>query len=228
MKIGFIVECAQLGPEEVLMNEVMRCFRPKDKHIVLPKTNKGILLANAVEDAAKLIKEGCAKVFILWDWHPIEASWGETKKKWRRGACRTEAAKLRKELNEVGLTKAQVILVCVTQEVEAWALADKNAIKERLQARLKSHAPRQIKVPRTGKPEEESDPERRLENIFGRNDVSMVKHQDVPEIFRNAAGNCFKAWEVCPAFTRFVDRLLGVQNGFAKAVQACQKRAAAP
>ncbi len=209
------------------MNEVMRCFRPKDKHIVLPKINKGILLDHAVTDAAKLIKEGCDKVLILWDWHPIEASWGETKNKWRRGTCRTEAAKLRNDLIKAGLTKVQVILVCVTQEVEAWALADKNAIRDRLRTRLKSHPPRQIKVPRTGKPEEESDPERRLENIFLRNKVSMVKHQDVPQIFRIAAGNCFKEWDVCPAFTRLVDRLLGVQNGFAKAVHACQKRASA-
>jgi hypothetical protein len=225
MTIGFIVECAQQGPEEVLVNEVMRCFRPKDKPIVLPKLNKGNLLANAVTDAAKLVEQGCKKVFILWDWHPIEASWGESKKKWRPGVCRTEAAKLRAALKAAGLTKEQVVLVCVTQEVEAWALADKNAIKERLKTRLKTHQPRQINVPRTGKPEEESDPERRLENIFGRNDVSLVKHQDVPEIFRNAAGKCFKEWDVCPAFTRFVDRLMGEQNGFTNAVNACQQRA---
>ena len=222
MTIGFIVECAQQGPEEVLMNEMMRCFRPKDKHIVLPKINKGILLANAVTDAAKLIKQGCAKVFILWDWHPLEASWGETKKKWRQGDCRTEAAKLRKDLKAAGLTKEQVVLVCVTQE---WALADKNAIKERLKARLKTHQPRHINVPKTPRPEEDSNPEQRLENIFGRNDVSMVKHQDVPEIFRNAARNCFKEWDVCPAFMRFVDRLMGVPNGFIKAVNDCQQRA---
>jgi hypothetical protein len=81
-------------------------------------------------------------------------------------------------------------------------------------------------VPKTGKPEEHSDPERRLENIFGEYNVEMVKHQDVPEIFRHAAGTCFKEWDIWPAFTRFVDRLLGVQNGFANAVNACQQREA--
>jgi hypothetical protein len=225
MMIGFIVECAQLGPEEVLMNEVMRCFRPNDKPIVLPKINKGSLLTNAVTDAAKLIKQGCAKVFVLWDWHPLEAGWGETKKRWREGDCRMEAATLRSKLNKAGFTKNKVVLVCVTQEVEAWALADRNAIKERLRTRLKTHLPPHIDVPKTRRPEEESDPERRLENIFLRNEVSMVKHQDVPEIFRNAARNCFHEWDVCPAFARFVDHLVGVQNGFVHAVNACHERA---
>jgi hypothetical protein len=94
-----------------------------------------------------------------------------------------------------------------------------------LKARLKTHQPRHINVPKTPRPEEDSNPEQRLENIFGRNDVSMVKHQDVPEIFRNAARNCFKEWDVCPAFMRFVDRLMGVPNGFIKAVNDCQQRA---
>jgi hypothetical protein len=227
MKIGFIVECSQMGPDEVLMNEVMGCFRPKDKHIVLPKLNKGNLLHNAVTDAAKLIKQGCDKVFVLWDWHPLEAGWGEAKKRWRTGDCRTEAAKLRHDLHHAGLTKDQVVLVCVTQEVEAWALADKAAIKARVEKRLKTHQPRHITIPKTPKPEEEPNPERRLENIFARNDVEMVKHQDVPEIFRHSAGNCFKEWDVCPAFVRFVDRLLGLHGGFARAVSDCQRRKAA-
>jgi len=229
MTIGFIVECAPLGPDEVLVREVMRRFRPDDepKTVVLARNNKGILLANAVKDTASLIKQGCAKVFILWDWHPIEVNWGETRNEWRPGMCRKEAAKLRKDLVAAGVNIKKVVLVCVTQEVEAWALADKTAIKAQVTDRLKTHQPRHIHVPKTPWPEEEPDPERRLENIFKKNEVALVKHQDVPAIFRYAATSCFKKWDTCPAFTRFVDRLLGTEDGFDDAVADCERRAAA-
>jgi hypothetical protein len=209
MKIGFIVECAPLGPEEILAELLVACFRPKDQSVVIPMLNKGKLLSESPSEARKLLKSGCHQVFILWDWHPQESSWIQNKKTkpWKKGDCRMEASLLRKALDADGMTADKVVLTCVSQEVEAWALADKRAIYQRLQNRLKNHPPKQIKVAKTARPEEEPNPERRLENIFRRNRSSLVKHSDVTEIIKYAAKDCFRKWDVCPSFVRLVGKL---------------------
>jgi hypothetical protein len=216
MKIGFIVECTQEGPEELVVQAVMSTFRPKDEFLVSPMVDKGKLLEGAPGETKRLLDGGCAKVFVLWDWHPLEARWSDqVKKRWKPGVCRVEAHELRGKLKSADVQSGRIVLICVAQELEAWALADRQAISTVIAKRRRRP---QEPVRRTRKPEECPNPEQTLENIFRESDVELAKYTDVPAIIEQAQTTRFKHLKNCPSFVRLVEKLTG--KDFDRAVEA--------
>jgi len=207
MRIGFIVECTQEGPEESVLKAVMQTFCPKDEPLFSPMIDKGKLLEGAQAEAAKLLAGGCSKVFVLWDWHPLDSRWtGHVNPRWRPGVCRVEAHDLRGKLKRAGLPSGRVVLICIAQELEAWALADHRAIAAVIARRRR----RPVEpVRRTKRPEQCPDPEQTLENIFREFDVELAKYTDVPAIIELARTNRFKRLRTCPSFVRLVEKLTG-------------------
>jgi hypothetical protein len=215
MKIGFVVECSPKGPDDRVMRAIMKVFRPTDTLMVSPMLNKGKLLAEAPDEVFKLLKGGCDRVFVTWDWHPLEARWKNTvPKRWRPGVCRQEAHELRQKLDAKNISADKAILTVVTQELEAWALADHEAIREII-ARRRNRSVEGVR--RTAKPELHPNPERHLENMFRKFNVELVKHSDVPAILEYATRSRFKRLKSCPSFVRLVEKLTG--RAFAEAVE---------
>ena len=216
MKIGFIVECTQEGPEESVVKAVMGTFRPKDEFLVSPMIDKRKLLEGAQGETQRLLDGGCAKVFVLWDWHPLEARWSDrVKKRWKPGVCRVEAHELRGKLKAADLQSGRIVLICIAQELEAWALADHQAIAKVIGKRRRLPVE---PVRKTKKPEQCPDPEQTLENIFREFDVELAKYSDVPAIIEQAQTNRFKRLKTCPSFVRLVEKLTG--KSFAKVVES--------
>lgn len=207
MKIGFVVECSLDGPEHKLVDALVKTFCPGDEAIVSPLGDKGRVINEGDAEVERLLKSGCARVFVIWDWHPLEKRWtGIARKRWRDGDCRIDVHELRAKLRGRKIPASRVVLTCVTQELEAWALADHNAIEAAIRHRARG---RVEAVRRTSKPERVPDPERTLENIFAEYDIALVKHLDVPAIFAAARATRFKRLKSCPSFVRLVERLTG-------------------
>ena len=187
--------------------EAMGTFRPKDQFLVSPMVDKGKLLAGAPGETKRLFDGGCAKVFVLWDWHPLEARWSDqVKQRWKPDVCRMEAHDLRGKFNAADLQSGRIVLICVAQELEAWALADRLAIAKII---AKRRRPPLEPVRKTRKPEQCPNPEQTLENIFREFDVELAKYTDVPAIIEQAQTTRFKHLKTCPSFVRLVEKLTG-------------------
>lgn len=207
MKIGFVVECSLEGPEHKLARMLVAVFCPKDEPIVIPMGSKGRLLADAELVVEKLIALGCERVFVIWDWHPLESRWGKARTEaWKPGLCREEVHVLRGKLDARKIAQARVVLTCVAQELEAWALADHNAIAAVVGRRRR----RSVEgVRKFAEPELVSDPESTLEDVFREFDTGFTKHNDVPAIFEAARASRFRRMKSCPSFVRLVEKLSG-------------------
>jgi hypothetical protein len=206
----------QEGPADSVMKAVMQTFCPRDEPLISPMIDKGKLLEGAPAEVRKLLAGGCSRVFVLWDWHPLEDRWtGRVSPRWRPGVCRVEAHELRGKLNTADLASGRVVLICVAQELEAWALADHQAIARVIARRRRRPAE---PVRKTRKPEQCPDPEQTLENIFRGFDVELAKYTDVPAIIGQAQTNRFKRLRTCPSFVRLVEKLTG--KSFEEVIEA--------
>ncbi|MEP6671815.1 MAG: hypothetical protein ABJF10_21825 [Chthoniobacter sp.] len=206
MKIGFVVECTQGGPDHKLVELLVRTFCPNDEPRVLPLNNKGILLKKASGEVAKLRKAGCDRVFVLFDWHPLEKKYQATHPKiWNPGICRVEAHELRGQLDAAEVKSGKVVVACVPQELEAWALADKAALIQVVSASARGGKFKKVK--KTRNPEDVPNPVQSLENIFSYNSAVLSKFTDVPEIFKYAAQTRFTGLASCPTFCWLVEKL---------------------
>jgi hypothetical protein len=129
-------------------------------------------------------------VIIVWDLYPPWRPRGEK-------PCRREdREEILSSLEQAGVALANVHLVCIREELEAWLLADRGAIS----TTISKITGRRARIPDTKKPELVRDPKGRLDNIFRGHTHGYQGHTHAIRIIREAN---FKKIKRCPSFARF-------------------------
>ena len=126
MKIGFIVECGPQGAEMEVIPFLARQLCPDIEMDVIPLDRKPRLIQQCGEMAAGLLEKGFDRILIIWDLYP---SWREA----GVNPCRREDREaIFSALEKAGVgpaqIEAQVGLVCIQEELEAWLIADGRAL----------------------------------------------------------------------------------------------------
>jgi hypothetical protein len=155
MKIGLIFECGPEGADKKVCEYLARKLKPEIEIVSITLDNKPGLIEGCGLAAAELLGEGCDRVVIVWDLYP---PWREKKQKPCR---RKDREDIKRSLIEAGVTSANVYLVCITEELEAWLLADGRAVSDVL-----STPEHSVKVKDEKKPEQVRNPKKRLTKIF--------------------------------------------------------------
>jgi len=119
MKVGFVFECQDQGPDEVLYTQVAKdlCnnFEISQENIS-PLGNKHAVINDSTLDVVTMFKNGCEYVFIVWDRMP----------KWKDGTgkCDDDKSTLKKNLTGAGVNMDKVIMCCIDEMLESWLIAD--------------------------------------------------------------------------------------------------------
>ena len=122
MRIGFIFECQPQGPDE----QVYRVFARKlqDARVIAEfeldvrtLSNKRDLVSGCGA-AASILLESCNHVFICWDLHPSWRSKGEPP------CLHVDREDIKKCLHVHGVPTAKTTMLCISEELEAWLIAD--------------------------------------------------------------------------------------------------------
>lgn len=141
MKIGFVFECGPQGADKQVCEYLAGKLLPRASFISRTLDNKANLLSQAGEVAAALLRDGCARVLVVWDLRP---AWPEKKHK----PCRhNERAALLDSLAKAGVAKWPVFLVCIEQELESWLLADEAKLSAFLSTQAHAHVVKRVKHP---------------------------------------------------------------------------------
>lgn len=142
MSIGLIFECGPQGADQQVCEYLVAQIRPGTAFTSATLDNKENLLRDAGKVAARMLKEGCACVLVIWDLRP---AWPDMQHK----PCRhDERAAVLAALKDAGLTaKAPVYLVCIEQELESWLLASNHAIAGYLSTEAHAYQVKRVKAP---------------------------------------------------------------------------------
>jgi hypothetical protein len=162
--------------------------------------NKPNLIANCGPAAANLFASGADRVVIVWDLHP---AWQVNKQK----PCRKQDRdSILQALQQAGVGTRPVFLVCIEAELEAWLLADRNALEAVL-----GRPTRAANVPNIRHPEREDNPKGRLERIFQEN--GRGPYTDRTHAIRIVAAmkDLQTLAKRCPTFVRFALKSLNLQ-----------------
>jgi hypothetical protein len=162
MKIGFIFECQPDGPDE----KVYRCFiqrlieageigvfdffEPPSCLTNLPR-----LKAYCGDAAAAFLASGCDHVFICWDVYPSHQE--------ERPDCVAQCRDVVAALNTANVDLARTSLLCIHRELEAWLIADGNAI---IKAFWKPHHGKAPSISHEHKPDNTKDPKLHINKAF--------------------------------------------------------------
>ena len=126
---------------------------------VIPLDRKPRLIQQCGEMAAGLLEKGFDRILIIWDLYPA----------WREGGenpCRREdRAAIFRALEKAGVdqakVEAQVGLVCIQEELEAWLIADGRALSSVL-----STAAHAVKIRHVRNAEQMRNPKKALNRKF--------------------------------------------------------------
>lgn len=188
-----IFECGPQGADkkvcEILLKKLDSTIQTKSVTL----DNKPNLVQKCGAAAKQLLEtEKCDRVIILWDLYPAWRTDGEK-------PCRKADRELIFEsLDGAGVDRDKVHLVCITEELEAWLIADGGAISTTL-----SKPTHQITVADTKKPEQVKNPKKRLSQIYqqytGRKYSDLI---DAEKITKNITD--FKKIRRSDSFCRFI------------------------
>lgn len=142
MTIGLIFECGPQGADQQVCEYLVAQLRPGAAFTSATLDNKENLLRDAGNVAARMLKDGCACVLVIWDLRP---AWPDMQHK----PCRhDERAAVLAALKDAGLpAKAPVYLVCIEQELESWLLACNHAIGDYLSTDAHTYPVKRVKAP---------------------------------------------------------------------------------
>ncbi|MDG4552251.1 MAG: DUF4276 family protein [Candidatus Contendobacter sp.] len=195
MKIGFIFECGPDGADKQVCEFLAREIRPDITPLSRTLDNKPRLLQDCGLVTAKLLKEGCERVLIIWDLRP---AWpGKT-------ACRkVERDAVLASLTKAGVADKPVFLVCVEQELEGWLLADEQKISVCLSTDAHPY-----RVPRVGKPDRVANPKSVMMNHF--KTARGWRYEDRTHAIKvlRAAPTNLSRLRRSPTFSRFESKLI--------------------
>jgi len=156
MKIGFIFECGPKGPDVKVCRHLVEQLDASIEFDYVALDNKQNLISECGVAAGTLLDSGCQKVIIVWDLFP---PWRDMK------PCRHEDREgIFRSLQAEGVDLNQVELVCISEELEAWLLADKRAVTAMIARRKHPHPVGRIPAPR--RPDNVRSPKKRLMQIF--------------------------------------------------------------
>jgi hypothetical protein len=202
MKLGLILECGPGGPDEQIYSHLVRSLAPKVNLQCETMVEKRKLVAGCGKVAARLLKDGCDRVGVVWDLYP---RWRVEKEHHCMGQDRDD---IFASLAEASVGPPQVELVCVQEELEAWLFADSRA----LVAFFSREGHPAKKITEYKAPEGLSNPKKYLRKLCERYRGRARRYNEMVDALR-----IFQAlpdWQRirrCPSFVRFVERVLGQQ-----------------
>lgn len=161
MKIGLIVESGPEGADSKILTFLATKLTPgANLRIDVATMGDKKALCRACGDVAErmLRADGCDRVLIVWDLYPA----------WRpHGAppCRHEdKVEILASLKAANVSPAEVALVCIEEELEAWLIADERALRALFAEMRRPH--RVGRVARTGTPDTKPKPKTALSRLF--------------------------------------------------------------
>jgi len=174
VKIGFIFECGPDGADVQVCQILVSKIRPEIECITRTLDNKPNLV-NDCGKVADMLLEECRHVIIIWDMYPP----------WREFApcLHEDRVNIFNSLDEEGIDRTKVSLVCIREELEAWLIADNRALTDVI-ARYK-HPHRVRRITNYSSPDSVSKPKTKLIQMFqhelGRN-RRYVDYRDAKKI----------------------------------------------
>ncbi len=183
MKIGFIFECGPKGADIDVCQNLAARVKPDIECIPMTLDNKSNLVRECGLVASVLLQD-CEHVLIIWDLFP---PWRET-----APCLHQDRVDIFDSLDDAGVDRTKVFLVCIREELEAWLLADKRALQVVLGKMKRPHPLGQIK--KYKKPDSIPQPKTKLMQLFQRELGKTRKYVD----FRDAK----KIVKAIPDFTQ--------------------------
>src|SRR5690349_9760961 len=153
--IGIIVECGPDGPDQQVAEHLAGRLAQDVRIRCVTLDNKPQLIERCGTAAAELLAQGCHGVIILWDLHP---AWRIK----RQPPCRhTDRESIKASLDAAGVPLDSAHLVCISEELEAWLLADGRALSSVL-----STAAHAVRIKSERNPDRVRSPKTKLTRIF--------------------------------------------------------------
>jgi hypothetical protein len=201
-KIGMIFECGPEGADLKVCTHLVARISPGVVVVPATLTNKKMMIADCGMMAAGLLHtDGCVHVLIVWDLFP---PWRDQK------PCRHEDRQnIFASLDAAGVPREQVSLVCISEELEAWLLADEEALRAFLST--KTHQAKYI--PQIKKPERVRNPKERLHRIFRANKRGQYNELEHALGIAREWPNLDRLRRRCETFQRFEQKLLAAVRG---------------
>ena len=197
MKIGMIFECGPQGADKKVCEYLARQLQPDIEIIGVTLDNKPNLIASCGQAAAQLLNEGCERVLIIWDLYP---AWREKGQK----PCRREDREaIHKSIENAGVPLSSVHLICITEELEAWLIADGRAISAVL-----STPAHPISIPDKKRTESIKNPKGDLMKLFKEKSGRPYSDLQHAEKIAKKMPDLSKI-NRCPSFSRFASKVKG-------------------
>lgn len=196
MKIGMIFECGPEGADKRVCEYLARQLVPNIEISSIPLDTKPKLVADCGEVTAILLSEGCERVLIIWDLFP---SWN------KEVPCRKEdREQIFESLKQAGVSSSNVYLICILEKLEAWLIADGQALSKVISNYTNPHQIKKIKDVK--KPETVSNPKKELIRIFKQHTGIKYNDKDHAEKIASVL-DWTKLKKRSPSFARFFTKL---------------------
>ncbi|WP_083891226.1 DUF4276 family protein [[Leptolyngbya] sp. PCC 7376] len=198
-----IFECGPKGADWQVCEFLVRKLDPNIEIHQPPTTlsSKPKLIQDCGKSAKILLKQGCERVIIIWDLYP---AWRENKEK---PCLKQDREKIYQSLDEAGVAREKIDLVCIQEELEAWLIADHRPLKEFLEEKTHPH-PLNIRLKSKKHPDRVNNPKGKLTDIFKQATGQKYKdHIDAIKIIQKLSD--FQKLKNSLTFKRFVLKTTG-------------------
>lgn len=196
MKVGMIFECGPDGADKKVCEHLTRRIKSDIEIESVTLNNKPNLISECGRAAGSLFIRGCEKVVIIWDLFP---PWRGKDQK----PCRQEDREMMiQSLEDAGVSIENVHLVCITEELEAWLIADGRALSKVL-----STTTRKVDIPDRKKPEQVRNPKKVLTKLFYEKTGKPYVDRTHAEKIAKALPSLNRLQKYSPSFLRFSSRL---------------------
>jgi hypothetical protein len=204
MRLGCIFECQREGPDILVCRQFLSQLNPKVVLDPVPMDDKANLIERCGLAAEVLLKTN-QHVVILWDLIP---RWTEGDKIYN---LEDELQKVKDALIAAKVNLKHVSLVCMIQELEAWLLADHQAVGAVIARIKRPHAIGSLKKYKN--PDSEHRPKKILEKVFDQELGYIYRDHTHALPIAKAVGNDWRRIKKSPSFCRFAKEAAGVVFG---------------
>ena len=202
MKLGCIFECQREGPDIVVCRQFLSQLNPLIVLDPVPMDDKANLIERCGLAAEVLLKKN-HHVVILWDLIP---RWVEGDKIYNLAE---EVKKVEDALIASKVNLKKVSLVCMIQELEAWLLADYQAVGAVIAKIKKPHPIGSLK--KFKHPDCEHRPKKILEKIFDQELGYIYRDHQHALLIAKAIGNDWRRIKNSASFCRFAEKAVGIK-----------------